>query len=205
MKKLIIFDFDGTLADSIYLSLDIYNEIAPKYNLPKVRKSKRLRDIGLREGLKKFRIPLFKFVLLLKEHQRILNQRIDNVRIFPNLKMVLTKLKKQYKLGITTSNEKKNVLEFLKNNNIRDVFDFIECGSPIFGKDRILRKMMKDTGYRKEDVIYVGDEVRDIETAKKIGIRIISIGWGMNSIRKLRKHNPDYLIHKPYDLIRILT
>lgn len=54
------------------------------------------------------------------------------------------------------------------------------------------------------EVIYVGDETRDVEAAKKVGVKVIAVTWGINSEKILRKQNPDYLIVKPKELIEVL-
>jgi phosphoglycolate phosphatase-like HAD superfamily hydrolase len=63
---------------------------------------------------------------------------------------------------------------------------------------------MKINNLSSEEVIYVGDETRDIEASKKINIKVIAVSWGFNSGEVLAKHNPDFLIHKPSELIEVL-
>ena len=53
------------------------------------------------------------------------------------------------------------------------------------------------------NVLYVGDEVRDIEAAKKAGIRIAAVTWGYNSKKALEAYKPDYLVTKPEELLQI--
>lgn len=204
MVKLIIFDLDGTIADTFDITVEIYNGLAAKYKLARITKNKKLRDMGMREVIRKFKIPFFKILPLTREHQKILSESIASVKIFPNLKNILLKLDKNYKLGLITSNDKNNVLKFLRKNKIENIFDFIESGSPLFGKDKILKKIIKRTKYGRECIVYVGDEVRDIEAAKKVGIKIISVGWGFNSSSGLKKSNPDYFVEKPNILLHTI-
>jgi len=55
-----------------------------------------------------------------------------------------------------------------------------------------------------EEVIYVGDETRDIEASQKINIKVIVVSWGFNSRTVLAEHNPDFLIHQPQELIEVM-
>ena len=108
-----------------------------------------------------------------------------------------------YKLGILTSNSEENVSKFLKKNNL-DLFDFIHSESSILGKSKAMHDLLKKHGIRPEEAIYVGDEIRDIEAARKTNIEIIPVCWGYNSKQILEKQNPDFLIDEPRQLIEIL-
>jgi phosphoglycolate phosphatase len=63
--------------------------------------------------------------------------------------------------------------------------------------------------FRKKNIspaqaIYIGDETRDIEACKKVGIPIISITWGMNNKEILSTLNPDQMAHSPLEIIRCI-
>jgi phosphoglycolate phosphatase-like HAD superfamily hydrolase len=51
----------------------------------------------------------------------------------------------------------------------------------------------------------VCDEVRDIEAAKKSGIKSIAVAWGYNTKDALIKENPDFLVNSPDELINIIV
>ncbi len=59
-----------------------------------------------------------------------------------------------------------------------NLFDFVGSGLTLFGKGRIIQRILKQQNLDPAIVFYVGDETRDIETARKIGIRVIAVGWG---------------------------
>jgi phosphoglycolate phosphatase-like HAD superfamily hydrolase len=56
-----------------------------------------------------------------------------------------------------------------------------------------------------DEVIYVGDEIRDIEAAKRSKIPVISVTWGFNGTAILQQYQPDYLVHKPQEIIQLLV
>lgn len=119
--------------------------------------------------------------------------------------------KRGYHLGILTSNDRKNVQLFTKNHNWEHLFDFIHSEMNLFGKGRanaarkiehLLSQSRFDFLRRtrspvRQEVIYVGDETRDIEAAKRTKIRAIAVSWGFNSSEVSR----DFLIHQPRELI----
>jgi phosphoglycolate phosphatase-like HAD superfamily hydrolase len=87
---------------------------------------------------------------------------------------------------------------------MQDLFSFIYSETSLFSKDKSIRKLMKQNNLNLDEILYVGDETRDIEASKKIHIKVIAVTWGFNSGEVLAKHNPDFLIQQPSELIEIL-
>ena len=106
-----------------------------------------------------------------------------------------------YKMGILTSNSAENVSEFLKINEVADIFDFIYSGKNLFGKAKVINKMLKQEGISKEQVVYVGDETRDVEASHKANIPVIAVNWGLNNSDILEKAKPDKIAEHPEQLI----
>jgi phosphoglycolate phosphatase-like HAD superfamily hydrolase len=67
----------------------------------------------------------------------------------------------------------------------------------------VFKKILRRYGIRKEEVLYVGDEIRDITATKNIGVDIASVDWGYNSREGLEEHKPEYLISEPEELLTI--
>ena len=97
-----------------------------------------------------------------------------------------------YSLGIITSNTELNVQIFLRNHGL-ELFDFIRCSSKLLGKARMIRSVIRRQHVRAADILFVGDETRDIEASKKAGIRIAAVTWGYNSRRSLVAMKPDFI------------
>jgi phosphoglycolate phosphatase len=74
-----------------------------------------------------------------------------------------------------------------------------------FGKGKVIERMMKKYNYAKSDAIYIGDEIRDIQAARSIKIRIVAVAWGFNAAATLIDRQPDALITKPKALISALA
>ena len=134
-----------------------------------------------------------------------LHSEIPHIQLFTGIKEVLLELKKRdFQLGIITSNSRENVLASLAKNGLQDTFTFIYSGST-FGKHKVINKWLRIEKINPEKVVYVGDEVRDIDAAKKTGIKVIAVGWGINSQEALASQNPDCLIERPRELIEIMN
>lgn len=205
-RKNLIFDFDGTIVDSLDLLVDIYNKICFRYNCFPVDMSdkKELMNKRPQEFLKKYRINYFKLPIIALGVKKEFKKRVKDVKIFPGISQSLWALKeKGFNLFILTSNSKKVVGLFLKNNNLESLFDSVYSSSNVFGKDKSIRRFLRDSKMFKEEVIYIGDETRDVEAMRRAGIPIFSVGWGFNSKESLLKLNPDKFFDKPEDLISL--
>lgn len=203
MIKTVIFDFDGTIADSLKTALKIYNQVAPTYALRPIQvpEAKRLRDLDAKELIKKFNVPPLKLLLLTNDVRSRLKKDVDNIPTIKGMDKLLAELdKNKVKVGIVTSNSKENVEVFLKRWHITNV-DFIHSSKNLFGKDNVLRKIIKEQKLKKEECIYVGDEVRDVEASHKAGISVIAVTWGFNSEKRLSESQPNYLVSKPEEIL----
>lgn len=205
-KYTVIFDFDGTIADTLESVIEIINKLSDEFgykkitpeDLPKIR-GKRPRDIMRHVGISMFKLPF-----VVKKTRREINNRIEGLKPVIDLRPHLLKLKEGgCQLGIVTSNIESNVQKFLQANNL-DLFDFFYNGKSIFGKEKIINKILHDKRLSKDKVYFVGDEVRDVEAGKKAKVITVAVTWGYNSAEALQREKPDYIINSPEELERIL-
>jgi len=192
MKKYIVFDFDGTIADTYNNVFDIANDL--KKDRYKEINFKDIRDHGFRYLIQKSGISLRKIPKFIYQIKSKLKKE-NNIKLFPEILDVFKKLSEKYNLGIVSSNSEINIRIVLKRYNIENLFNFIYSDSFLFGKHLVLKRMCKKYKINPDDVIYVGDEDRDIIASKKAKIKIIAVTWGFNSEKLLKKNKPDYLVN----------
>ncbi len=198
----ILFDFDGTIADTFQISVEITNQLAAEYGYKIVQTNEiaEIRNMPSKEILKRLGISLFKLPFLARRFRQELNKKFYDVHPHKGIKDALIELKKcGHRFGIITSNSQVNVASFLNKNDI-NLFDFTYSGSSIFGKDRTISKCLKDNKITRDDAVYVGDEVRDIDASRKARIKVIAAGWGYNTPDVLLQHKPDALVMQPSEL-----
>ena len=206
-QKVIIFDFDGTIADTVDALVTIANRLAVEFGYIQITPEElaRLRTFSSREIIKYSGISLFKIPFLLKKVKGELKQKIQELKPIPGIHAALIELQKEgYRLGIITSNSQENVTAFLQNNELAYLFDFIYSGVTIFGKTTIINNVLKQKQLTTQAVIYVGDETRDIEASKKANIKVIAVAWGFNSPEALAKQKPNFLINYPSELLEVI-
>lgn len=204
--KVVIFDFDGTIANTLDSIIDIMNNLSDEFGFRKIKKEDipYLRGKKPKEILKHLGISLFKLPFVIRKARREINSHIALLSPSVELLPVLRLLKENNcRIGIVTTNIEENVRKFLHANNL-DQFDFFYTAKKVFGKDRTISKILKDMDLEKSYVYFVGDEVRDIEAGKKAGIKTIAVSWGYNTKDALAKEHPDYLIDSPMELENIV-
>ncbi len=204
--KTLIFDFDGTLADSLITYFHGFNQVAQDFGLPKIdlENIQALKQLSAKDLTIKYKIGPIKLTKLVYTINKNLSKEIANLKFFPELKNVLQELAKDYQLGILTSNNRENVRDFLKNQDCSELFDFIHASKSIFGKDQTFRAMLRKHQLRKNDILYFGDEARDIEACQKVGIKIAAVSWGFNATELLQAKNPDFLLSEPKQILPLI-
>lgn len=204
--KCIIFDFDGTIADTEDINFDIFLQIAKKHNIRTIEKKElfEFKKKSAIEVMKELNIKTYKLPLMIRQGKKILKEKIKNIEPCKyNMAKVLEELKDMnIMLGIITTNSKKNVEKFIDRHNV-DYFDFI-LSSSMFGKESKFKKIMKKNSFDSNQILYVGDEIRDIKAARNVDIEIASVSWGYNEEKSLMKYYPKYLIHEFEELLAVV-
>ena len=198
--RAIIFDFDGTIADTLGETRKIFNEMAGDYGLRQVEESEvaELRHLSLKEILSTLEIPKRNVPSIIARGTGMMRQNIDRLQLIEGIKDSLIELRNHTEnFGILTSNSTANVDIFLRNHGIRDIFDFVSSTSKLTGKARHLRAIRKTFSLDHPEMLYIGDELRDVKAAQKAKIPHAAVSWGFNSRESLAKSKPTYLFDTP--------
>ncbi|WP_347722988.1 HAD-IA family hydrolase [Lysinibacillus capsici] len=204
--KHIIFDFDGTLADSTAVFASAWNTLAQKYKFKgiELKEIDTLKKLSISERSKLFDFPMYKLPMILPQFYKLYRQSLNDVHLFEGMKELLIEIDKRgYKILIISSNSKENILEFLKMNGIHCVADVL-CSNRIFGKDKVMKKFLKEANVDSSNVVYIGDEQRDIVACKKAGIPIIWVEWGYDAKEVVQDDEPEYSVSTPQEILEII-
>jgi len=203
----IIFDFDGTIANTIEKGRIILNSLSEEYGFRQVEASEipTLRNLKLPELLKTLGIKKLQAPSILAKGSKILKSHIHEIPLIDGIKNILPEVHSISKsCGFLTSNTQENVNLFLRSNGIQEIFSYVSSTSKLSGKAKHLRSICRTFSCRPTDAIYIGDEVRDIKACKKSGVPIIAVSWGYNSRATLEEAQPDYLVDTPNELLNLI-
>lgn len=204
-KKLLIFDFDGTIADTLVIAEQIMHELAPEFNLPTVSreefihlKHKSIAELLKISGLSWTQVPLF-----IRKARLGFKKYIHQVQPIAGMPEILRRLQSRgYHMGILTSNSPESVNAFLSHHELQ-LFEFVYSPASLFGKARVIRRVIKKNQMETQDVVMIGDEVRDVDAAHKAGVDAVAVTWGFNSAELLQSHNPQYILQQPGEFLQL--
>ena len=203
--KTVIFDFDGTIADSLPAIYEVVNEVLATNKYPQIKKEEilNLREKSSIRILKESGIAFFRLPFMFIQGQKIFKKKVSTIKPIEGIVDVINNLKKEgYLIGIITSNSKESVEIFLEKYNFPKI-NFLYTGS-LFGKEKAIKRGLREQKIDPRSVIYIGDEIRDIKACKKAGIRCIAVTWGFNSEESLKNEKPYYTVSKPEELPEII-
>ncbi|MEM6765965.1 MAG: HAD hydrolase-like protein [Bacteroidota bacterium] len=204
-KKLIILDFDGTIANTPLIAVKIVNELSEEFGYSKVSaeefgilKEKKITEIRKLTGLSWWRIPTL--VRRAREQFRFHIKDVPPVAEIPEAIDALHE--RGYQLGILTSNTKDAVTDFLSLHQIHHI-EFIKTSKSLFGKGKLLKKIRKKSGLKKSELVMIGDEVRDIRAAHQANVDAIAVTWGFHSQEALEAVAPTHTVKTPKELLSL--
>ena len=201
----LIFDFDGTIADTLETIVTITNRLASDYGYPQTtpERLKYLRALSTAELLEQSHVPLFQVPFLMRRVRRELHQDIGSIQVFRRLADVLLALTADgHTIMIASSNAPSTIRPFLERHGLRDVFSQIYGNIGLLGKARSLRRIMRRHRLIPEEILYIGDETRDIEAAHCQGLAVASVSWGFSDRTALEAQGPTFLVDTPEELYR---
>ena len=204
-KPIIIFDFDGTISDSVIAMFESINDLSSCLGFRKIKNEEyaEFRKMGTEEMINELKIKKESIPEILKGIHVGLAKRVKYLKPVEGIVKVLESLsKKGCQMYIVTSNTKTNV-ENLLNRFTINFFSGIYSESGLNGKSNLINKLIEDLQIQKEQVTFVGDETRDIDAGKNCGIKTVAVTWGLNGKKALQEKYPDWLIETPEELLKI--
>ena len=205
--QLIIFDFDGTLADTFPWFLQVVNTVADAHRFKRIEahEVETLRSYDARRMVQHLGIPWWKLLLVATHMRRLAATAGDHITLFPGIDRLLQELSQRgVKLAIVTSNSYATVSRAL-GPEIAPLVHYYECSVSTFGKRRRFRRILKVSGVPRCKTLAIGDELRDLEAATRAGIPFGAVGWGFTHIEALKAHAPAEEFAHMDDLVEALT
>jgi len=205
-KITILFDFDGTLAETMMLIHTVFNRLSGIYgyrHLP-ADEIEKVRHLTIHEFIEHVGMALWKVPIVAIHARRLMHRDMHEIHPPAGLVDVLTRIHEsgRYHMDILTSNRSKNVHKFLSQHNI-DWFDEVHSTRSILSKKRRVKKYIREKGLDPQNLYYIGDTTVDVESARLAGARSVAVSWGLNTEEVLARANPDHLVSHPTELLDI--
>jgi phosphoglycolate phosphatase len=190
------------LADSESVFFHVANDVCNKFDLPPFthEQYQHLASIPLKDAIKELGVKWYQIPKYWLEGCLSFMRHISSINLFEGIADLLDDLD-EYGLGLSiiSSNSKDNISRLLQSNDI-DYFDNIISVQKLFKKHKFIKNFLKENNLSPDEVLYVGDEVRDILACKKARIKVIAASWGFDNLDHLIGEKPDYIVDSPYQI-----
>lgn len=205
--KLVIFDFDGTLADSFPWFQAVINQVAERYKFKRIEDEEvdTLRGYDARRLMKHLGVPFWKLPLIIRHMKKRMTMDIGRIELFDGVAPLLRELSgRGVALAIVTSNDRANVLRVL-GPELAALFQHFECGVSVFGKRAKFKKLIRQSGHRPEEVLCIGDELRDAKAAHEAGVPFGAVAWGYTRLDTLQAQAPAEVFARVDDIRAVVA
>lgn len=200
----IVFDFDGTLVDSLENSIAAFRRIAPRFRLNLDLDLATARAMPTRDLFRRMGASFWKLPRIIRAFQAEAALDAPNLKLFPGMADALAELTMRgCRLGILSSNREDAIRTCLRANGVEERFAFVVGYPKLFGKAKALRRILKAEKIDREAFLYVGDEARDVQAAKKAKVASAAVTWGFHAESLLAAAEPRFTVQTPGDLLRL--
>ncbi len=205
-KKLIIFDFDGTIADTAEVFVQTNNRNYKQYGTKFVSHEDvaALKKMGDRQALSFLGINMLEFLLISRRFLKDIHAFMPSAPIYTGMKELLELLHKNGKMTpIVSRNSVKNIQSFMHANNINHIHEVYS--EKVFSKKpTIINGILKKHKLSTHEAIFIGDRLSDLYAAQKVGIDFIFVSWGYGDASKVPQNELKYIANTPQDLKKLL-
>jgi|APSaa5957512622_1039677.scaffolds.fasta_scaffold38729_2 phosphoglycolate phosphatase len=202
-KNLILFDYDGVIADSLQHNVKIARECGKKLGFeffPPLRDIQNMEnmtfeDLGDMMGLSKDENEAFTACIF-----GLLTARVEMLSVFPGIHGLLKSLSRDHILAVLTTNREESVGRFLARQGLSGYISKISGSNREGSKSEKAGELMESFSMPKERVYLIGDTISDIVEARKAGVKSIAVTWGFQEKEQLLSRQPDLVVNSPGEI-----
>lgn len=206
---LIIFDFDGVLADTLNDLIRFGQEVCDALGVKHVVKKEdlsNLESMSFASFGRACEVPEYLVDEFVQRCLKRFSEKKPPPAIFNGLSAIVRNFALNHTLAIITTNSSQNVNAFLAEHDLGD------CILAVYGVDIPGSKAQKisiarnefSADTKRESVFMIGDSLSDIRAAKEASVASVAVTWGHQSLEHLLRGAPDYVVRFPHDLVEVI-
>lgn len=207
MGNIVVFDFDGVLADTLDEMLYIAGMVCEEMGYPCNPSPRDLNALNRMEFIELGRqlgVPENRAQEFVERTFRLFCTRPVPPQIFPGMREVVVELAKGSRIGILTGNTFQVVDRFLETNDLSAAIAVVMSADSPGNRSMKLKRIVSQLRQTEGKAFLVGDAVSDVYVAREEAVTSIAVTWGHQSEAKLRSAGPDHLVHTPQELLVLL-
>ena len=204
--RLAIFDFDGTLADSLPWFRSSFHDMIARFNLTPVpaEEMEGLRGMSAREIMARLNVSKWQLPAIVSDMRKRKLTAANEISLFKGVPAMLTDLQRLgIKAAIVSSDSEASVRQVL--GPATSLITRFDCGAALFGKHWKFRRVARRLGVKPSDTICIGDEIRDIEAARAAGMDSGAVAWGYALPSALQAAGATHLFNSIEEMMQRLT
>jgi phosphoglycolate phosphatase len=205
--RLLIFDYDGVLADTLEDMLRFAQETCDELGVTHTVLPSDLRDLDVMSFTTFGRacgVPEELTGEFARRCTRKFAEKVTPPAIFDGLSDVIRRLAERNILVIVSGNTTENVKAFLFHHGLLDCFHMVYGVDMPGSKAGKIQLAQKRFGTGRKTVYFVGDSLSDLRAAREAGVKSIAVSWGHQSLEMLVGGRPDAIVHSPGELYVVL-
>ena len=194
--RLVIFDFDGTLADSLPWFRASFQDMIARFDLAPVGDDEMegLRGMSAREIMARLNVSMWQLPAIVSDMRKRKLAAASEISLFSGIPALLSDLQRLgIKTAIVSSDSEASVRQVL--GPAAGLITRFDCGAAIFGKHWKFRRVARKLGAKPSETICIGDEIRDIEAARSAGMDSGAVAWGYTISSALQAAGPTHLFN----------
>ncbi len=201
-----IFDFDGTIVDSREAIVGIMQQMSQEFRFREVSRQEmlELRELPVRQRLRRLGIRSWQIPRLAKRSLELFSDHMTSFPIYEGIREMLSELHHaNIETQILSSNNIENIKRCLEANQLNH-FSHIYSARGLFSKHRMLKRILRSHRIHPANAVYIGDELRDIEAARRAGMSSVAVSWGYDSPDLLQSGAPDLVANEPCEILQFI-
>ncbi len=209
---LIIFDWDGTLVDSVDWIVHCIQDAAGHYGcpIPEPQAAKDIIGLSIENAMQQLFPDIDNTTrqkLVTHYGQTFFSRQICRDDLFPGVFEMLQRLKQDgYRLAIATGKKSYGLAQAIEGTGVAELFCTTRCSDQTASKPAplMIEEIVNELNIDKQRTLMVGDSVHDLQMAMNAGVAAIGVTCGAHSAEMLRKYRPLLCLDYPTDLLEII-